>query len=303
MPSIYPIGGGKGGVGKSFIAASLGALMAKSGRRVALVDLDLGASNLQTFLGMPSPKKGLDRFLDKSSPSLESVAVATPISNLFFVSSCNCSMEIANLFYAQKLKLIKAIKELPFEYVLIDLGAGTNFNTLDFFLTSSRGLFVCTPEPTSIENAFRFIKAVYLRHLKQLVKRHDFDPRVKASVMDSDSSALAAQDIMKIVSTYDPGKTPFFKSRIGQFRFKLIMNQFRKSVDASLGERIVSACNRHFYSPFDYLGRVDFDDQVIDSIYARSLYVKNHPTAAATLKLRQIAESLTNSWPGPSLRQ
>ena len=54
------------------------------------------------------------------------------MTHLFLISSSTCSMEIANLFYAQKIKLINAIKKLPFDYVLIDLGAGTNFNTLDF---------------------------------------------------------------------------------------------------------------------------------------------------------------------------
>lgn len=302
-PNIYPIGGGKGGIGKSFIAASLGALIAKSGRRVALIDLDLGASNLQTFLGVPAPKNGLDRFLDKSEPTLEGVAVSTPITNLFFISSCNCSMEIANLFYAQKIKLINAIKKLPYDYVLIDLGAGTNFNTLDFFLSSSNGIFVCTPEPTSIENAFRFIKAVYLRKLKQLIKRYDFDMQVKSAVLDADSNALSSQDIMDLVSKYDPEKAPFFKTRIGSFQFKLILNQFRKNADTSLGEKIKTVCNRHFYSPFDFLGQVAFDERVIDSIYARKLYVKNYPTTPTAMELRQIAELLTNTQLYASSRQ
>ena len=100
--TIYPVGGGKGGVGKSFIAASLGALMATPDKTVALIDLDLGASNLHTFLGMPAPENGLNHFLSKTTQMLESVAVSTPVPNLFFISSCNCSMEIANLFYAKK---------------------------------------------------------------------------------------------------------------------------------------------------------------------------------------------------------
>ena len=303
MPKIYPIGGGKGGVGKSFIAASLGALIAKRGKKVALIDLDLGASNLHTFFGMPAPKNGLNRFLNKTAQTLESVAVSTHIPNLFFISSCNCSMEIANLFYAQKIKLINAIKKLPFDYVLIDLGAGTNFNTLDFFLTSSKGVFVCTPEPTSIENAFRFIKAVYLRKLKQLIKRHDFDPRVKAAVLDADSNALKSQVIIDTVLKYDPEKEPFLKARIGRFQFKLILNQFRKNADTFLGDKIKTVCNRHFYSPFEFLGRVDFDERVIDSIYARKLYVKNYPATITAVELKQIAELLTNNQPAPSLLQ
>jgi flagellar biosynthesis protein FlhG len=294
MPTIYPIGGGKGGVGKSFVAVSLGALLARHGKTVALIDLDLGASNLHTFLGMPASKDGLNRFLNKTAQTLERVAVPTPVTNLCLISSANCSMEIANLFYAQKIKLINAIKKLPFDVVLIDLGAGTNFNTLDFFLISTKGVFVCTPEPTSIENAFRFIKAVYLRKIKQLIKQHDFDAQAKAAVLDTDSNALTSQDIIDIISKYDPEKAGFLKARIGRFHFKLILNQFRKNVDTALGDKIATVCNRHFYSPFEFLGGVAFDERVIDSVYARNLYVKSYPATITTMQLKQIAESLTH---------
>ena len=297
MPIIYPIGGGKGGVGKSFIAASLGVLIAKTGLKVALIDLDLGASNLHTFLGIPAPENGLDLFLNKETQRLENAAASTPITNLFFISSTNCTMEIANLFYAQKIKLINAIKQLPFDLVLLDLGAGTNFNTLDFFLTSNRGVFVCTPEPTSIENAFRFIRAVYLRKLKRLIKQNDFNTQAKTAVLDTDSKALNSQDIFKAVLKFDPEKESFLKEHIGGFEFNLILNQFRKSADASLGDKIVSVCNRHFYSPFEFLGQVDFDERVVDSIYARELYVKNFPATNTATELRRIAELLSNNQP------
>jgi flagellar biosynthesis protein FlhG len=293
MSRIYPIGGGKGGVGKSFISASLGALIASHGKKVALIDLDLGASNLHTFLGVPAPENGLNHYLNKASQSLESVAVATHTSNLSFISSCHCSMEIANLFYAQKVKLINAIKRLPFDYIFLDLGAGTNFNTLDFFLTANKGIIVCTPEPTSIENAFRFIKAVYLRRLKQLIKQHPFDPRVKAAVLDKGSNIMKSQGIIDTVLKYDPEKEAFLKERIGRFQFKLILNQFRHNADPTLSEKIKIVCNRHFYSPFEVLGRVDFDERVIDSIYARKLYIKEYPATTASMGLKQIAELLT----------
>ena len=65
VPQILPIGGGKGGIGKSFIAANLGVLMAKQGIKVALVDLDLGASNLHTFIGEARCRSGLNHFLNK----------------------------------------------------------------------------------------------------------------------------------------------------------------------------------------------------------------------------------------------
>jgi flagellar biosynthesis protein FlhG len=87
MPKIYPIGGVKGGVGKTFITASLGALFANRGKKVVLIDLDLGASNLHTLLGIKNPQNGLDSFLDKTVKKLESVAFPTNIPNLFCINS------------------------------------------------------------------------------------------------------------------------------------------------------------------------------------------------------------------------
>ena len=96
MRRIYSIGGGKGGSGKSFLAASLGILLAKLGKRVVLVDLDLGASNLHTLLGQRIPEKGLDSYIDKTADKLEEVALTTTIPNLYLISSTRCSLEIAS---------------------------------------------------------------------------------------------------------------------------------------------------------------------------------------------------------------
>lgn len=298
MPTIHSIGGGKGGIGKSFVAASLGALLAGSGKSVALVDLDLGASNLHTFLGLPAPEGGLNRFLEKTESQLEQVAVGTHVDNLFLISSNDCSMEIANLFHAQKIKLINAIRRLPFDYVLLDLGAGTHFNTLDFFLTSQEGIFICTPEPTSIENAFRFIKAVYLRRLKQIVKANNFDPRVKTMVADKRPNRLKANDIFDLVSRTDPVNAPKLKAAIGRLRFNLILNQFRSSASSALGDNIAAVCNRHFYSPFEFLGRVDFDDGVIDAVYTRKAYIENFPDTPTAMQLKQIGSRLLSQSAG-----
>src|SRR5210317_304032 len=216
MAEIYPIGGGKGGVGKSFITASLGVLLAKWGKKVVLIDLDLGAPNLHTLLGMKSPKIGLNCFLNKTVKNLESAAVPTMIPNLFLISSFHCYMEIANLFYAQKLKIIDSIKKLPFDYILLDLGPGTNFNTLDFFLTSKKGILICTPEPTSIENSFRFIKTVYFRKLKQMMKKNTFDSVFKDPSSDLNRSRINPPDIIETVLKHDPGKEAFLRNTLSE---------------------------------------------------------------------------------------
>jgi len=294
MPEIIPIGGGKGGVGKSFVAASLGALIARQGHKVALIDLDLGASNLHTVMGLKAPAVGLGDFFSKQVENLADVAVPTPVANLFLFSSCQCSMEIANIYYAQKVKLIRAIRNLSFDYVLIDLGAGTNFNTLDFFLTANKGLVICTPEPTSVENSFRFIKAVYLRRIKQIIKQHRFVPEVKAAVAAANKKVYTSSELIERVQKYDPEKIPALKKRIGGFEFKILLNQMRKHADAALGNKMEAICKRHFYSPFEFIGNVNFDERVHEAVYHKDLFVTRFPGATTAGELKSVAGRLIN---------
>ena len=296
MSYIFPIGGGKGGIGKSFITANLGVLFARHGKKVVLVDLDLGGSNLHTFLGIKNPRRGLNEFINKTYKNLEHVVVPTIVPNLFMISSMNCSIEIANLFHSQKLRVIKAIQELPYEYVLLDLGAGTNYNTLDFFLTSNEGLFIFTPEPTSIENTVRFIRAAYLRKLKQILKQRTFNTIVKNIVDDLKSEIIvSSSNIFSFLDKYDPPRSELLQIKLREFKFKFVLNQFRKQIDINLGDKIEKVCNRHFYSKFEFLGNISYDERVCDSIYKKTIFINRYPHILTAMELQNIEQKMIKS--------
>ena len=296
MSYIFPIGGGKGGIGKSFITANLGVLFARHGKKVVLVDLDLGGSNLHTFLGIKNPRRGLNEFINKTYKNLEHVVVPTIVPNLFMISSMNCSIEIANLFHSQKLRVIKAIQELPYEYVLLDLGAGTNYNTLDFFLTSNEGLFIFTPEPTSIENTVRFIRAAYLRKLKQILKQRTFNTIVKNIVDDLKSEIIvSSSNIFSFLDKYDPPRSELLQIKLREFKFKFVLNQFRKQIDVNLGDKIEKVCNRHFYSKFEFLGNISYDERVCDSIYKKTIFINRYPHILTAMELQNIEQKMIKS--------
>jgi len=294
MKHIYSIGGGKGGSGKSFIAVSLGVLLAKQGKRVVLLDLDLGASNLHTILGQKIPQKGLDGFIDKTTSNLEEVAESTTIPNLYLISSTRCSLEIANLFHAQKLKLINAIKNLPFDYVLLDLGPGTHFNTLDFFLIAPEGLFVATPEPTAIENTFIFMKSVYLRRLKHALKQAKMWHICQEEIAKLSRGTLKSPlELIDILVRKDPEKGKMFKDVLSRLKFRLILNKFRGQVNENLGEQLVEVCNRHLYPGFDFLGNISYDSRVYESIIARNIFIRKYPYTKTVSDLQNMVRSLS----------
>lgn len=275
------------------ITANLGVLLARQGKRVVLVDLDLGASNLHTFIEQTDTGRGLEDFLGKQVDQLEEVVMPTKIPNLFFISSRNCLTEAANLYTAQKQKIIRAIQKLDFDVVLMDLGAGTNFNMLDFFLTSNQGIFICTSEPTSIENSFNFIKAVYFRVIKKTLKQKIFN-RVTQHLDLSGNTIDQSFRIINGVTQHDPEMGALLKEKLRDFHFRFVVNQLRKNDDPSLGTKIEKVCNRHFYSKFTFLGNIRFDENIHDSILMRKNFVMKYAHSPSANDLARIARSIAS---------
>ncbi|MBU0971704.1 MAG: AAA family ATPase [Proteobacteria bacterium] len=273
------------------ITANIGVLLARQGKRVVLVDLDLGASNLHTFIEQADTGKGLEHFLGKQVEKLEEVIMPTKIPNLSFISSRNCLTEAANLYTAQKQKIIRAIQNLDFDVVLMDLGAGTNFNMLDFFLTSNQGIFICTSEPTSIENSFNFIKAVYFRVIKKTLKQKIFN-RVTRQLDLSGNTIDQSFRIINAVTRHNPEMGALLKEKLRDFHFRFVINQLRKKDDPSLGTKIEKVCNRHFYSQFTFLGNIRFDENIHDSILMRKNFVTKYAHSPSANDLARIARSI-----------
>src|SRR5271156_3942307 len=94
---IWAIGGGKGGVGKSFIISNLAISLARNGKKVVVADLDLGSANLHTCLGSDIPVNTLSDFFSGRERRLENLLTPTSIPNLFFISGANDSVAVANL--------------------------------------------------------------------------------------------------------------------------------------------------------------------------------------------------------------
>lgn len=192
-PRIWAIGGGKGGVGKSLVATNLAVRMAQLGHRVTLVDGDLGGANLDTLLGCPRPSQTIADLFERRAGSLADITVTTSVANLALVAGGD-ALGAANPAHAQKQKLIRQLRSLTTELVVVDLGAGTSFNTIDLFLAADVGLCVTTPEPTSLQNCFAFIKAACLREVEVRTKvpRRDLDDAALRRIATEGPQARAA---------------------------------------------------------------------------------------------------------------
>jgi len=297
MVHIWPIGGGKGGSGKSFLASSMGRLLAKSGKKTLLIDLDLGAANLHTMVNVPYPEKCFSDFVINKIKVLEDTVLETPFPNLFLISGAHDNLDIANLPYDKKKKALKAIAKLNYEYILLDLGAGTAFNTLDFFLASRNGIFITTPEPTSIENVYRLIRAIYLRRIRHYFTAADFkalEKKVK-QFLDTDSFNKP-EHIVSVVKKEYPEKYELIKKDFHSFQFKLILNQLHKQDNPALGGQICKIIKKHLGFSVDFAGNIAYDEHVHDAICQRLCFLDRYPHTRAANDLRELNRKMSSSF-------
>ena len=170
---IITIGGGKGGVGKSIVSSNLAVAMAQNGHRVVLVDCDLGAANQHVLFGIDRPLPGLQALIDRKIDSLTPAMTPTALSNLHLVAGTGASMGAANISHGEKQRIMKKIRALDADVVVVDVGAGVSFNVLDFFELGSQRLLVVTPQVTSIQTAYSFLKGAVLRTLRHHAEKTD----------------------------------------------------------------------------------------------------------------------------------
>ncbi len=293
-PRVWAIGGGKGGVGKSVIAMNLAATLAGSGSRVALVDADLGGANLHTLLGIPNPKASLSDFLSSRVSRLAEVMTPTPVDNLWLVSGARAMVEMANPNFGQKGKILRHINALQADHVVLDLGAGSAFNVLDFFLVARKGVLVVVPEPTSIENAYHFLKAAFFRKLKRAEPR----PQVRAAVNQVMSGShrhtvRTPRELIARAWDVDPEVGAALLIEAGGFRPAMIVNRVDNPRDEELGMDMKSACQDYFGVRLQYLGALPTDQLIVRSVIEKRPAVKFYPQIPFVARLRDIADELT----------
>ncbi len=297
-PVFIPVASGKGGVGKSLLTANLAVCLAASGQRVVAVDLDLGGSNLHSCLGMGNTHPGIGDFLNDSALDLAQLVTPTSFERLGFLPGDGVTPFLANLGYFQKLKLIRSLKELPADYVLVDLGAGSSFNTLDFFALSQRGAVVATPDTLSLLNAMTFLKHFVLRQIGQVITG---DHRFK-ELMDIQKHqglripAGSVVELVKQIASLDASMASEVKTRLDGLKPRLILNQADAPEDLRLLQPVVNNLAEKLSLSVECFGLVPFDLGVRRTVRERGVLVRDLPESRAALGVQRVADRVVRLW-------
>jgi flagellar biosynthesis protein FlhG len=292
-PQVWAVGGGKGGTGKTLVAASLGIHLAQTGRRVVLIDGDLGGPNLHSFLGIDPPRLALSDFIKNRVGSLDEAAVETGVPRLRIVSGARNSLDADSLKHFQKTRLLRLLLWLPADVVILDLGAGTSLNVLDLFAMADQGLLVILPEPTSVENCYRFLKAAYLRRLQHLCRILGYDPIIDLVLRHrADPPVFNPGEILEEIDRIDSGAATTLQAHLETFSPHLIVNQIRELEDAHLGESMQAASERFMRIPLRFAGAIPHDPVLVRCVKSRRPCLLEYPRSRVAATIRTVADSV-----------
>lgn len=163
---MISITSGKGGVGKTNIAANLAHLLSLMNQKTMILDADAGLANIDVILGINSPYN-LYHVLN-GERLLADTLVEGP-GGIKILPSASGIPEMTDLSRGQKLTLIDELNALndSLDFILIDTGAGISSNVMYFNMAVREIIVVTTPEPTALTDAYALIKVLYQRHAKR----------------------------------------------------------------------------------------------------------------------------------------
>jgi len=289
---VIAIGSGKGGVGKTVFTASLGVGLAALGKEVILIDADFGGANLHTCMGLLEPKYTFLDYYTMERESLDDIILDSPIENLKLISGACGTLGMANPKYTQKQRFIKELRELQADYIIIDLGAGTSYNVIDFFLAVDEGIVVTTPDPMAIQEAFEFIKLCLIRKLQQTFKN---EPEV-LSILEIEGFNNLAQfnapvsELLARAQKTGQALVSRVEEVLNSFRPKLILNMVMEPDEIKEGMTIRTAVGELLSIDVDYVGYIEYDEKMRQSVKDLRPFILHHPNSPAA---RSIAKIIT----------
>jgi len=288
---LWSIGGGKGGIGKSLVTLGLGVSLSRLGKRVILIDGDLGGANLHTLMGVRYPHVNLEHFLNRTVARLEDTIIETPVEGIGLICGADDLLGSANPTYAQKIRLLNQIEDLPAQYVLLDLGAGTSFNTLDFFNYCAGKITLFTSQATSLQNAYGFIKSALYRKLSREYAKDEeiIQLLYQGGEAGTENSAGSIQTVLDHLKDANPGKHARLTQTLWNFQMFLVVNMVKSNADLKCPEIIRSVCQDFLSIQPDIMGHVAFDSGVEAAVSQMVPFPLHQKKSKAMAGLDQIA--------------
>jgi flagellar biosynthesis protein FlhG len=288
---VFAVAGGKGGVGKTVISASLGVGLAMMKKRVIIIDADLAGANLNTAVGIEKPSRTSYEFLKGDIQNLNDLLLDHPrFPNLQILSGTTGPLGMANLSCFQRLKFIQNIKNLNADFIIIDLGAGTDYNVLDFFVAADRGIVVANPDSLSVLDSYNFIKLALLKKISREIKGQfgGLNLMKQIAYTETHRTQMTMHELVRQIRMRDVDLGEKIVRLLSEFRPLLLINMLMETKDENMVLAIRAAAQELLAIHVAYLGSIRKDTTVEKSLHEMTPFITYDPQSPASRDLANI---------------
>jgi len=283
------VGAGRGGVGKSLLAVNLAVYFAQLGKSVVLVDADAGGSNLHSHFGLAAARSEPD-VREGGAAALRSALVSTSVPGLWLLPAAHDAVTPGlTLRASRKARWLTALRALPAEYLVVDVGPGQGDFALDLMLAADVSIAVTVPEPPAIETTYRFLRASFRHRLRRSLVRD----KLRASILDRALAEMgmlpAPIDLVQKLAKTDKTLAEIAWAEAQAMRMQLVVNQTRVRTDTELGAWMSGLVSRHFGVALDELGHVEHDDTVWLTVRRNKPLLVDSPASKSARNIERIA--------------
>jgi flagellar biosynthesis protein FlhG len=293
--TIIAVGGAKGGVGKSMLSANIAVGLALLGQKVVLADLDLGGADVHLYVGVKSLTKTWDDFLEKRVDSIREILTPTAFNDLSLIGGDSSKLGSANLPYSQKRKIIKHLKDLESDYVIIDLGGNTTYNGLDFFLLADQKIVVTGSEPASVLDSYSFVKVAFYRFLDRFFAEYDalkdLGKRIKDGSLEKTEN-FSLDYIFEEVRARDASACAELKKQFDQYQLSLVVNMAENRKDVRIAESMQQLLKTKCFLDVGILGIIPFDKIVRKASRGFTPIIVENPRSQASKVIHQMLAAI-----------
>jgi flagellar biosynthesis protein FlhG len=277
------VAGGKGGVGKSIFSVNLSYTLAKRGREVALIDADFGSADCHTLMGITRLPKDIRDYFKRpeSERDLRSELIETKLPGLKLISGGNNKIDRPSIYSNS---MVKQIENLGADFCIVDLGAGVEDHSLTLYHHAQVKIIVLTPQFTSLQNAYSFVKSAVYRALRS-------NDKIKDKLVKVDGNYTQLYAAVRALPVDDSLRREFYQILKG-YKFNIIGNMVNGPKELGFINILIKLVKEYLDVECSILGVLESDKSVDQSVNRMTPFTELFPNSGNTQQMGKIAQAL-----------
>lgn len=287
MSVTISVGSGKGGTGKSTVVTNLAILLAKAGKKVCVVDLDVGGADIHILFGLFEPAHTLTDYLLREVDDMRDILhTFDSFHGVQIIAGTGNTLQTANMTFQEKQRLFRGLATIEADVILVDVGAGASYHVLDFFMNSDIQICATLPEPTAIMDFYNFIQLATIRKALSSFLSHS---QVSSSLKKNSFSSLG--EVFQLAEEKQEGAKELAQQSLRFFHPLLITN--RVGENTRLNKlKLQKMTSKYLGISVPDLGEIPNDPMVLESSKSFLPVCEYSPNAPASLALTEISNKL-----------